>query len=156
MPISKGQLIFLDTEFTNFQSPELISIALAASSGEEFYAEVPFPAASASQFVREVVIPLLNKDPSAHCPSDELCTRILNWLTVVITGKETIICVDSHYDEILFRDIFDGYPPNFIRFRYVSQNISELLRYEFHKKNSLPEHHALNDACANRYAFRES
>jgi hypothetical protein len=30
-----------------------------------------------------------------------------------------------------------------------------LLRYSFHKKNHLPEHHALYDAQAARYAFRE-
>jgi len=35
------QLIFIDTEFTNFSNPQLISIGLAASTGEEFYAEVP-------------------------------------------------------------------------------------------------------------------
>jgi hypothetical protein len=35
------------------------------------------------------------------------------------------------------------------------RHINELLRYEFHVKNSLPEHHALHDALALRYAFRE-
>lgn len=39
--------------------------------------------------------------------------------------------------------------------RMVSRNINELLRYKFHKQNNLPEHHALYDAQANRYAFRE-
>jgi hypothetical protein len=38
----------------------------------------------------------------------------------------------------------------------VDRNINELLRHEFHAKNRLPEHHALNDAQAMRYAFRES
>ena len=61
------QLIFLDTEFTSFESPELISIGLAASSGEDFYAEVPFAVASASPFVCDVVIPLLDKDPHTCC-----------------------------------------------------------------------------------------
>lgn len=50
------------------------------------------------------------------------------------------------YDEILFKSIFDGYPPMFLCFRNVNQKINELLRYEYHKKNNLPEHHALNDA----------
>ena len=32
-------LIFLDTEFTNFVRPNLISIALVSEDGQEFYAE---------------------------------------------------------------------------------------------------------------------
>ena len=151
-----SQLIFLDTEFTSFESPQLISIGIAASTGEDFYAEVPFPTTSASPFVRDVVIPLLNNDPQAYCPFEELHVRVRNWLTVVTTGVGIVLCFDSHYDESLFRSIFDGYPPGFLRFRNVDRNINELLRHEFHTKNSLPEHHALNDAQAMRYAFRES
>lgn len=150
-----SQLIFLDTEFTNFEAPKLISIGLAASSGEEFYAEVPFPTTSISPFVREVVVPLLNNDPLDHCRIDELHARLANWFTVVRTSVEVVLCFDSQYDESLFKNIFDGYPPKFLRFRNVDRYINELLRYEFHVKNKLPEHHALNDAMAMRYAFRE-
>ena len=32
-------LMFLDTEFTNFVRPDLISLALVAKDGREFYAE---------------------------------------------------------------------------------------------------------------------
>ena len=32
-------LVFLDTEFTKFNSPDLISLALVAEDGREFYAE---------------------------------------------------------------------------------------------------------------------
>jgi len=151
-----SHFIFLDTEFTSFESPKLISIGLAASTGEDFYAEVPFSTTSVSPFVRDVVIPLLNQDSDAYCQFDELNVRIRNWLTVVRTGVEIVLCFDSEYDEILFRSIFDGYPPRSLRFRNVDGNINELLRHEFHVKNMLPEHHALNDAMAMRYAFRES
>lgn len=150
------QLIFLDTEFTSFESPGLISIGLAASSGEDFYAEVPFSASSVSPFVREVVIPLLEKDLQARCSFDELHLLIRNWLAVVKIGSEVTVCFDSRYDEHLFQEIFDGYPPPFVRFRNVYQHISEFLRYEFYIKNKVPEHHALHDAQAMRYAFRES
>lgn len=151
-----SHLIFLDTEFTSFESPKLISIGLAASTGENFYAEVPFATTSTSPFVRDVVIPLLNQDPAAYCQFDELNVRIRNWLTVVRTGVEIVICFDSQYDESLFRSIFDGYPPPSLRFRNVDGKINELLRHEFLVKNMLPEHHALNDAMAMRYAFRDS
>jgi hypothetical protein len=33
--------VFIDTEFTDFLDPQLISIGLVAQSGEEFYAELP-------------------------------------------------------------------------------------------------------------------
>lgn len=150
------QLIFLDTEFTSFHAPELISIGLAASTGEEFYAEVPFEVASCSSFVREVVIPLLGQDPLAPCSHDELHMRLWNWLKVVKSCAEVVVCFDSVHDEALFRRIFDESPPAFLQFRNIGdRNINELLRYEFHVKNSCPEHQALNDACAIRYAFRD-
>lgn len=34
--------VFIDTEFTDFLDPQLISIGLVAESGEEFYAELPY------------------------------------------------------------------------------------------------------------------
>lgn len=149
------QLVFLDTEFTSFDAPELISIGMAASTGEDFYAEVPFLAASASPFVRDIVMPLLSNDLQAYCTLDELHVRVRNWLAVVRTDVEVELCFDSYYDENLFRSIFDGYPPPFLRFRNVDRNINEFLRHNFHIINRLPEHHALNDARAMRYAFRE-
>lgn len=155
MDMPAGQLVFLDTEFTSFKSPSLISIGLAASSGEELYVEVPFSMGLVSPFVHDVVIPLLKRDPQAYCTIPQLHTRVRNWLTVVKTSPEVELCFDSQYDENLFRDIFDGYPPGFILFRNVDRNINEFLRHEFHMKTALPEHHALNDARAMRYAFRE-
>lgn len=148
------QLVFIDTEFTCFSDPQLISIGLAASTGEEFYAEVPYSFGQCSEFVREVVIPLLGKDIAY--PYDELHTHLRNWFTVVKASEELTVCHDSEFDRTLFLQIFDNRPPHFIRFRDVSErHINELLRYEFHVKNKLPEHHALHDARALRYAFRE-
>jgi len=149
------QLVFMDTEFTSFASPELVSIGMAASTGEEFYAEVPFPVAAASDFVREVVMPLLDGCPEVCCPADRLAVRILEWFAVVRTGADVVLCFDSPYDERLFRQIFDGFPPASVHFRNVGRNINELLRHDFHRSSGLPEHHALNDARAMRHAFRE-
>lgn len=149
-----NQLVFMDTEFTSFANPKLISIGLAASTGEEFYAEVPYRPQACSEFVRDVVIPLLRKE--ALCDYDDLHRRLISWFSIVRVEQEFTLCYDSHFDELLFKNIFDGEPPRYIRFREVSpRNISELLRYQYHVLNRLPEHHALNDACALRYAFRE-
>lgn len=65
-------LIFLDTEFTDFFDPVLISLGMAAETGEEFYAEVPYPEKGCSAFVREAVIPLLGRELHSACSRDEL------------------------------------------------------------------------------------
>jgi hypothetical protein len=55
-------LVFLDTEFTDFVRPELISIALVAEDGREFYAErTDYRHDDCSDFVRETVLPLLGR-----------------------------------------------------------------------------------------------
>lgn len=149
-------LIFLDTEFTDFLDPMLISIGMAADSGEEFYAEVPFPDAACSAFVREAVIPLLNQYAHAYCPVTDLGMRIIEWLKIVRRNNEDVeICIDFKTDWDLFADALDNRVPPWCKPRNIERNINELLRYSYHKKNSLPEHHALYDAQANRYAFRE-
>lgn len=51
--------VYLDTEFTQFTQPHLISLGLAAEDGREFYAAMKnFP----RPFVREVVLPIIE-----HC-----------------------------------------------------------------------------------------
>ncbi len=149
-------LIFLDTEFTDFSDSKLISIGMVADSGEEFYAEVPFPDAACSAFVREIVLPLLNQYPNAYCPVVDLGMRISAWLQIVKRSSEDVeVCIDYQTDWDLFADALDNRVPPWCKPRRVGRNINELLRYEYHKKNGLPEHHALYDAQANRYAFRE-
>ena len=146
-------LVFLDTEFTSFHEPNLVSIGLAAETGETFYAEVPF--SNESEFVRDIVVPLLGADPADLCTPDELRERLRTWLTIVKRKDDMAICYDSQHDWQLFAGIFDNRPPAFCRPRKVGfYETNELLRYEFHKKNKRPEHHALNDAEALRYAFR--
>lgn len=149
-------LVFLDTEFTDFVNPHLISIGLASEYGEEFYAEVPFPSAACSAFTREVVLPLLGRVPDAACLPENLRVKIIKWIEIVRRSDEDVeICFDFQTDWDLFVHALDCRVPTWCRSRRVARNINELLRYEFHKKNGLPEHHALYDAMANRYAFRE-
>jgi len=148
--------IFIDTEFTDFTDTHLISIGLAAESGEEFYAEAPYPAHACSPFVREVVIPLLGQIPHSACEADDLRSRLLTWLKLVRPRNIDIeICFDYQTDWDLFARALDSQIPEWCHPRLISYGINELLRYEFHQKNNLPEHHALYDAQANRYAFRE-
>lgn len=53
-------LVFIDTEFTNFVRPDLISIGLVAEYGREFYAErTDYRSGECSSFVRETVLVVL-------------------------------------------------------------------------------------------------
>lgn len=73
-------LVFLDTEFTDFARPELISLALVAEDGREFYAErADYPAPECSAFVRETVLPLLGRVPGSACTQAELTERLRTW-----------------------------------------------------------------------------
>lgn len=151
--------IFIDTEFTDFINCELISLDMVSENGEELYFEVPYEKSICSEFVHEAVIPLLDQYPELKCSKDELKLQILKWLQIVRTthGIKFEICFDYQTDWDLFVDIFDGEIPQFIQPRLISQEISELLLYEFWKHNhDLREHRALHDARANAYAFRKN
>ncbi|WP_050464315.1 3'-5' exoribonuclease [Herbaspirillum autotrophicum] len=148
--------IFLDTEFTDFVRPHLISIGMAADSDDEFYAEIPYPYDECSDFVREVVLPLLGKFPDATYSKQELAEKLRSWLDVLNAAHGTLeICFDFQTDWDLFIDALDYQVPKWCVQKQVNRNINELLYYEYHKKNALPEHHALYDARANRFAYRE-
>ncbi len=148
--------VFVDTEFTDFVDPQLISIALVAETGEEFYSELPYDIRQCSDFVRETVVPLLGYLPEAELSQDELYTRMTQWLRLVRpTDEEILLCYDFQTDWDLFSLALEERIPTWVKGRLVADHINELLRHEFHEKNRLPEHHALNDARANCYAFRE-
>jgi len=148
--------IFIDTEFTNLLNPRLVSLALVAESGEEFYAELPYDMKVCSEFVREVVLPLLTNDPSVRLSFEEAFIRLNDWLRLVRPrAGGLVICYDSPIDWTLFNEVLHGQLPIWCSPRLVDNCIGELLRHDFHTRTGLPEHHALNDARANCYAFRE-
>jgi hypothetical protein len=148
--------VFVDTEFTDFFDTHLISIGMVAETGEHFYAEVPYPDHACSAFVQEAVVPLLGKVPNAFCVLHELRSRIITWLEIVrFRNEEVEICFDYQTDWDLFNDALDCRVPSWLRARNVVYEINELLRFNFHRENNLPEHHALYDAMANQHAFRE-
>jgi hypothetical protein len=53
--------LFLDCEFTNFEG-HLISMALVAENGDEFYEVVYFSEIDCHEWVRENVVPILKKE----------------------------------------------------------------------------------------------
>ena len=100
--------IFIDTEFTDFIDIHLISIGMVAQSGEEFYAEVPYPHGSCNAFVRETVIPLLGRIQGAPCAVEHLYVKMTTWLRIVRPLEEDVeICFDYQSDWDLFSSALD-------------------------------------------------
>lgn len=148
--------VFFDTEFTNLHSPEIMSIGLVAETGEETYFETQFDIHECSDFVRHTVIPLLGKDVHAHVEKDTLPTLIRSWLNIIKERDQNIeLCFDHETDAVLFKRVMHFIPP-WIILRNIEYHISLLLHEHFFKEHGLPEHHALYDARANAYAFRET
>ena len=147
--------IFLDTEFTNFLDTELISIGMVAASGEEIYAEVPYPDHQCSAFVREAVIPQLNDYPNAFVCKPQVQRHILDWLRVIRpSGEDLQICYDYDTDWALFVDALNGSIPEWVTPLNVGADSNILLHFNFFKHTGLPEHHALYDARALYYSYR--
>lgn len=146
-------LIFIDTEFTHFHQPELISIGLVTEDeSHEFYAELPVNTAKCSDFVIDIVLPQLSKDPNAQCTPAELNTRLLTWLEQ-FADQSPRVCYDYDGDWNLFCSALDDNVPAWIDQWNIDRLINPIRVWEYLKVNGLKEHHALNDAKANRHAF---
>jgi hypothetical protein len=149
-----SQQIYIDTEFTGFSDPKLISIGLVAETRQEFYAEVKFNIEECSEFVRETVIPLLNKKEKLSL--GDLRANLTAWIETVRESGSVRLCFDSDYDRKMLESVFKNDFPNGIVFQRIPASfVNQLKQYEFHVVNKQPEHHALCDARALKYAVRE-
>ena len=148
--------IFIDTEFTHFIHTSLISLGMAAESGEEEYIETEFDVAECSDFVRAAVLPQLGQYPNAFCTRAGLRLRLLTWLNLVRrVGDDVVILFDYTTDWTLFIDALDYNVPAWCKSANVAHQINNLLLREHFDMTGQQEHHALHDARANRYAYRE-
>lgn len=148
------QMLFMDTEFTGFKSPKLISIGIVALGGEEFYAEAEYALDDCSDFVLATVLPLLNRNKKP-LSLEGLRAELLSWIETVRQDELVLICYDSEYDRRMLDQIFNGNMPLGVVLRNLGASyVNKLKQYEFHIKHKQAEHHALHDARALKYAFR--
>ena len=98
-------MLFIDTEFTDFKHPDLISIALVSEDGKgEFYAELPVDLSKCNDFVLTTVLPQLGKMPGAQCSAIELDGRLRRWFEQFERLDQVTIGYDFHGDwELLCR-----------------------------------------------------
>lgn len=157
-----AMLIFLDTEFTDFVRPDLISIALVAEDGREFYAErTDYHRDACSAFVRENVVPFLGRVPGATCSRAELTLRLRDRFDD-LPAPATII-YDFEGDWLLLGNAILGRPQTM-----PPTNFGEPLHlgnfsithpvFERAQNNTYtqdwPPHHALADARALMAGYR--
>ncbi len=102
--------LFLDCEFTQLSSAaKLISMALVAENGREFYVELQdtWQAGECSDFVKEIVLPHL-WGGSYSLPTAEARLSLLKFLTSFKSEVE-IVTDAPQYDWELFCDlVYDG------------------------------------------------
>ena len=164
----KPHRIFFDTEFTGLgiQNPQLISIGLIDQPGAgEFYAEVPVTPelrAACHPWVRENVLPHL-AGGAAAMPKDEISRRLYEWLCALAPARHLVLItdspvVDAPYVHELLKDT--GYPQNMDRHIRHMKMPSPAGWQRYHsaleraqKAAAYREHHALDDARANRLAW---
>ncbi|MCE4555581.1 3'-5' exoribonuclease [Pelomonas cellulosilytica] len=144
---------FLDTEFTDFESFQLISVAIVGEDGREFYAErTDFEVALCSTFTCEVVLPLLGRLPGRAMPSDQLREELLAWLLATPRKPKPVLCYDFEGDVDLVERLLGGALPRGWKLENIEQKIDAARRAAFLTQQG-GEHHALQDARANARAF---
>ncbi len=147
-------LIFIDTEFTDFRNPQLISIALVSDCGaHEFYAELPFDLGRCNDFVVATVLPLLGEPANATCQPAELDHRLRIWLAQFEGRGEVAICYDFDGDWRFLCAALGDEIPGWIVPRNIFKYLDKQKLQSYFADKLQAAHHALHDARANRHAF---
>ena len=160
-------LIFIDTEFTSFSDPRLISIGAVTEHERTFYGIVDdFPLAACTGFVREHVLPILDAQPAdAQLGFNALARRFCGWLSEVLNGEfgapPLCLIVDDETDQELTWQLLEkgGWvdsPETSVSFylRTMGLDIKVLERFQqwFDQRPERRMHNALDDAMAYRWA----
>ena len=146
--------IFIDTEFTDIAAPCLISLAMVAEDGPEFYAEqADIDRNSCSAFVQASVLPQLGADPARVLEQGAMREAVRTWMSM-FTGKKQrpVICYDHPIDLQLLWELLSERTAGW-KVKLISSRIDPLEREAYFRVHG-GRHHALHDARANRAAYR--
>jgi hypothetical protein len=149
--------LFLDTEFTDFVDPDLISIGIVDENGREFYAEsTSFRREACSTFVVETVLPLLGQSDTIVGTHQHIAHQLERWLEQY-REDGAVVCVDYQTDWYLFQVLLSQLPKrsnmNFITHDNIWPNLDSQRITQWWSDTQLPQHHALYDAHANRHGY---
>ncbi|PRX34379.1 uncharacterized protein DUF5051 [Paraburkholderia sp. BL18I3N2] len=144
--------LFVDTEFTDFIDCDLVSIALVADDGREFYGErSDYDRASCNEFVRAAVLSQLGQYPGRVFTREALRAALVAWLDQFADKPDRVLCFDYGGDWELLCELLDG-PPAGWQAHHVGQLLDPGRQEEYYREHH-GRHHALVDARANRYAM---
>ncbi len=152
-------LIFLDTEFTDFTNCDLISIGMVSTGGHELYFERnDYEQKWSSEFVRANIVPMLGKQ-GVRVGSKEECAQAVREFFAGLPYEKIVVVVDYYQDLHLLADLLDNdYGPKYAGAAYL-QNLFDhyeaaraclLAAEDFFAEQNVLQHHALDDAKANR------
>ena len=172
--------VFIDTEFTNFMNPDLISIGAVCDNGQTFYGEnLDFLKPLSSDWVKENIYPLL-RGGEYSMKRIVLAARFWEWISD-LPFDSVIITYDYHTDIDLLFQLFDEqvHPKvvsseliNSIIYLFCDRTVplGDVTAYQekvekmvtlfhdtveqFYPKTGKVRHDALNDAEANATAFK--
>jgi hypothetical protein len=151
-------LVFLDTEFTDFVRPDLISLALVSEDGREFYAErTDYHRDACNDFVKKTVVPVLGRVPGAACSRSELTERLHVWFEQLPEPATIIYDFEGDWLLLLGRS-YRSPPANFGEPLHLGN--SSITHPVFEKAlnriytQDWPPHHALADARALMAGYR--
>lgn len=151
--------LFLDTEFTDFIHPELLSIGIVDELGNHFYGEIYYEK-DVNAFVAEHVISQWGKVPdSLYLDNEMLARHLIKWLS---NYKEPLeLCYDYHTDADLFDELIKGtIPMIYSNICYLSGSVYELEALKewarIETEMRVTRHHALADAYALRATYWEA
>jgi hypothetical protein len=174
-------LVFLDTEFTNFHQPQLLSLGMVSLAGDECYAEIDVETmegrlalVGASEFVRgPEVLGQWGKVSGAAMSAWAMGERAGQWLAGQADLHEASgaahqleICADYAGDfELLERVLRDANHWDRLRHRIRFHDISRMLARalpdiaaqecfaDLAKRRGITQHHALADALGMRAGY---
>jgi hypothetical protein len=153
--------LFLDTEFTDLPNCELLSIGIVSEDGHEFYAErSDVDLSLCGDFCRAAVLAQLGADPAAICTEAELSVRLKAWLATFDQAGPVLVSVGHPTDWELFtylaRDEDSLKVPDWLKGQSIKAAIDQRDVEEYWRLNGRRDHHALHDARALRFAWRQA
>ncbi|MGN7985499.1 hypothetical protein [Burkholderia sp. 22313] len=150
---SWGNRFFVDIEFTDFEAPQLISLAIVGENGSEFYGEcTDYDAARCSAFVRAVVLPQLGRFNARAMPFDQFRQALRAWIDGISATSKPVLCYDLEADLSLLRLLLDDALPDGWTLENVQGQIDAARRAAYYARHG-GEHHALHDARATAQAY---
>jgi hypothetical protein len=152
--LNQNPLVFLDTEFSSFEDPRLISVGLATTDGAALHValapdEKGWSRESCSGFVRAVVLPLID---TPLLERQQARDAVLAFLRRQSTASSIArIIVDFTGDWVLLRSLIDPLPDDLAGLEarlFASPKIED---YAWQGRR----HHALVDAQALLWAWQQ-